>query len=145
MENTTSTGKYLWNLFRINSYWINILNFYLETSSVAPKKAESCGGNLCPTCNKCRDWFRNGNYWKKQVDASCSGTIRTDTNGHPDGGGSTRTYVSGHGMATGWDTTGTTCTRDNHGGRLGPGVYTVTRGTADTSSGHDRLCACKFD
>jgi hypothetical protein len=119
--------------------------FHLEVPSPATKKVESCGGNACPTCGKCRDWYRSGSRWQKRADATCSDTTRTDTDGHPDGGGSTPTYVYDHGPATGWDTTGTTSTRDDHGGRYGRGVYTVTRGTADTSSGHSGLCACKID
>ncbi|CAF1321330.1 unnamed protein product [Rotaria magnacalcarata] len=116
-----------------------------KVPSPATKKVKSCGGNACPACGKCRDWYLSGSRWQKRADATCSGTPRTDTNGHPDGGGSTRTYVCDHGSATGWNTTGTTSTRDDHGGRYGRGVYTVTRGTADTSSGHDGLCTCKIE
>lgn len=103
---------------------------------------KSCGGNACTKCGKCCDWYRSGRRWQKRIDATCSDTIRTDTDGHPDGGGSTRTYVGNHGYATDWETIGTTSTRDDHGGRLGRGVYTVTRGTADISRGQTGLCAC---
>lgn len=107
------------------------------------KTVQSCGGNACPMCGKCCDWHRSSICWHKLEDATCSGTSKTDTDGGPDGGGSTRTYVTGHGPATGWETTGTTSTRNDHGGRYGRGVYTVTHGTADTSRSHSGLCQCK--
>ncbi|CAF1127618.1 unnamed protein product [Adineta steineri] len=96
------------------------------------------------TCNKCRDWYRLGNRWNKCPDAACSGITKKDTDGHPDGGGSTRTYINGHGQATGWDITGSTSTRDYDGGRLGSGAYIVTHGTASTSKGHPDLCTCEI-
>lgn len=121
---------------------LKVCIFHLEVPRPASKKVESCGGNACSTCGKCCDWYRSSRNWNKRDEATCRGNIRTDTDGHPDGGGSTRNYVTDHGFATGWKTIGTTCTRDDHGGQYGRGVYTVTRGTADISIGHPKLCDC---
>lgn len=66
-------------------------------------KVKSCGGNVCPTCGKCCDWHRSTIRWHKLEDVTCSGTTVTDIDGDSDGEGSTRTYVTGHGPAMGWE------------------------------------------